>query len=132
MRCAPECSCGRHRPPSAQRLAVMTTAATKHGHSRRKTGQTPTYYTWKSMLMRATNPKHKDFYRYGGRWPNPVTVEDSRWFDFRNFLVDMGDRPTGMTIDRVDNERGYFKDNCRWATASEQSRNQRPRRRKAA
>lgn len=49
---------------------------------------------------------------------------ENRWVEsFENFLADMGERPKGKTLDRIDNTKGYFKDNCRWATQSEQNRN---------
>jgi hypothetical protein len=59
---------------------------------------------------------------YGGRG---ITVEDPRWFKFENFLADMGEPPPGLSLDRIDNERGYRKDNCHWVTRSEQMRNRR-------
>lgn len=71
------------------------------------------------MKTRCTNPKATRYPEYGGRG---ITVCE-RWNDFANFLADMGERPVGMTIDRRDNDLGYFKENCRWATHLEQTQN---------
>lgn len=83
---------------------------------------TPTYRTWQNMMNRCGNPKATQYKYYGGRG---VTVCE-RWHDFRNFLEDMGERPNGKTIDRVEDALVYSKENCRWATHSEQIRNRRP------
>lgn len=72
------------------------------------------------MLQRCTNQKHPSFPRYGGRG---ITVCD-RWRSFNTFLADMGDPPPERSLDRIDNDRGYEPSNCRWATRSEQARNQ--------
>lgn len=103
--------------------AVRRIKALKHGFNR-----TPTYVTWCAMHARCTNSKLKSFKDYGGRG---IRVCD-RWKDFANFLADMGERPTGRSIDRIDVNGNYEPDNCRWATASEQRRNQRPVRAAAA
>jgi hypothetical protein len=86
----------------------------KHGMS-----FSPTYVTWTSMLQRCTNPKHKHYANYGGKG---VQVCE-RWRDFRLFLEDMGERPAGMSIDRLANGKGYEPGNCRWATRADQNRN---------
>lgn len=75
------------------------------------------------MWARCTNQKKKAYKNYGGRGISVCT----RWLMFQWFYKDMGPRPPGMTLDRKDNDKGYNKANCRWATRSEQERNKRPR-----
>lgn len=91
----------------------------KHGHT--TGGWSPTYNTWVSMLQRCTNPRATYYRYYGGRG---IAVCD-RWRSFASFLADMGERPAGKSIDRIDTNGDYEPGNCRWATASEQRRNQR-------
>jgi hypothetical protein len=81
--------------------------------------KSPEYCTWQSMKTRCSNPKHKHYYRYGGRGIN----YDPSWEYFENFYADMGKRPDGYTLDRIDNNKGYSKDNCKWASRKEQSKN---------
>jgi len=80
------------------------------------------YTAWNHMIQRTINPEHKSYKDYGGRG---ITVCDE-WFDINNFISDM--YPTfkeGLSIDRIDNNKGYSKENCRWATKATQSRNTR-------
>lgn len=73
------------------------------------------------MKARCDNPSHTSFKNYGARG---VGYEPT-WAVFENFLKDMGERPTGKSLDRIDNAKGYSKGNCRWASRQQQNRNKR-------
>lgn len=91
----------------------------KHGHTNAKGWRSPTYRSWQAMRNRCCNPNDIRWHRYGGRG---ISVCD-RWLNsFENFLSDMGEKPDGMTLDRVDNDGNYEPDNCRWATSKTQGR----------
>lgn len=96
-----------------------------HGHLVRGK-RSRTYRSWDAMKERCANPKFIGWHRYGGR--GIAVCERWRGPDgFENFLADMGERPEGKTLDRIDNEGNYEPGNCRWATPSEQRKNQAPR-----
>ena len=91
----------------------------KHGHASNKKGLSPTYRSWQSMKNRCCNPNDNKYPRYGGRG---ITLQES-WNTFLNFLADMGERPEGTTLGRIDNEGNYEKQNCRWETIEQQASN---------
>jgi len=122
------CDCGKdHSLPLGQwgrtqscgclRSEILLARHTRHGYS-----GTSIYMTWTDLVGRCTRPTHKRWADYGGRG---ITVCE-RWRDFANFLTDVGDRPSGMTLDRIDNDRGYEPDNVRWTDYSTQAKNRRP------
>ena len=90
----------------------------KHGHARRGRWS-GTYISWVNMLGRVDHPQEWKVQYYAGKG---IAICD-RWRTFENFLADMGDRPFGTSLDRIDNNRGYQPGNCRWATKAEQQRN---------
>lgn len=84
--------------------------AYRHGHCGRMTGQSSEYMTWSAMIQRCTNPHNKAYHDYGDR---NITV-CNRWKQFENFISDVGPRPRGFTLERVNNDLGYSKENCKW------------------
>lgn len=102
-------SCGCNPPPIV------------HGHTA-SGGMSPEYQSWRAMIQRCTNPKNNRFQYYGARG---IAVCE-RWETFSNFLRDMGPKPTPKhSLERVENDKGYSPDNCKWATALEQRHNRR-------
>lgn len=103
--------------------------ARTHGHAGQAgKARTPTYHSWQSMVARCTRPTHMYWPIYGGRG---ITVSP-RWLkSFPTFLADMGERPAGMTLDRIDPNGNYTPENCRWATAKQQRHNRRDARAQA-
>jgi hypothetical protein len=103
------------------RVELARSRATKHGYGRKR--QRPAIYScWVNMMTRCTNPNSSKWKDYGGRGIS-VCV---RWrHSFESFLADMGEKPAGLTLDRIDNDGNYEPSNCRWATPSEQRINSR-------
>ena len=95
--------------------------ASAKGRTTRACYMTLTRVSWFNMRARCTNPRATAFDRYGARGIRVC----ARWRSFENFLRDMGERPVGRTLDRIDSDGNYTPKNCRWATRSEQERNKR-------
>lgn len=109
-------SCGCYQ------LEVAAKVNTKHGFSSSDKMHI-SYPVWQSMKERCRNKKLKSYKDYGGRGIKVC----KRWLNsFTNFINDMGERPTlKHTIDRIDNNKGYYNGNCKWSTITEQTRNRR-------
>ena len=107
-------SCGcLHRELASQN---MTCQKLKHGMA-----GTKIYGIWSSMIGRCRNPYHHAYKSYGARG---ITI-NKRWLEFDQFYKDMGDPPPKHSLERIDNNKGYTKDNCKWATTKEQMNNRR-------
>lgn len=105
-------SCGCYRRENAAK--ILRKIVTTHG----KKGA-PVYTSWQNMWQRCTNKKHKSYNLYSS-----IKI-DKDWKKFENFYRDMGDRPKGTTLDRINNLGPYCKENCRWATSKQQILNRR-------
>lgn len=123
-----QCDCGNKRTVSKWHvLAGRTTScgcyvkdmmrAKKTIHNMCKT---PTYYVWQNMRERCSSLAHKNYKDYGGRG---ISVCERWQNSFANFLADMGEKPKGLSLDRINNDGNYCPENCRWVDAKLQNRN---------
>ena len=99
----------------------MSNQYTKSHKQGRKGQESGAYKSWTRMKVRCMNKNDKSYPRYGGRG---ITVCE-RWLSFDNFYEDMGDRPEGTSLDRIDNNGNYEHSNCSWATSVQQQANKR-------
>jgi hypothetical protein len=114
---------GRRWSLRAERCAALGRARRVHGHLAGGLGPSPTYISWLAMLNRCTRESAAGWRWYGGRG---IKVHPA-WRTFAGFLADVGERPAGRTIDRIDPDDGYRPGNVRWATWAEQVANRHPR-----
>jgi len=133
------CDCGKLDVIRLGKVQSQRTCLDCQNYRLRKTGgigtrthgqtDTPEYRTWTGMKERCCNSRKRSFKDYGGRG---IRVCD-RWLNsFESFLTDMGPKPSSAhSIDRINNDGNYEPGNCRWATASQQARNKRPRQKRA-
>lgn len=125
--CSCECGGSAVIDTSSLRRGLSKTCGCSHvkHNNTWKGGATREYFSWMAMLQRCRNPRSHKYALYGGRG---ITVAE-QWSDFRVFLKDMGPRPEGTSIDRIDPDGNYEPSNCRWATVLEQRANRRDSRR---
>lgn len=127
------CDCGKEKPVrgvslhsgrsnscGCLNLEVRKIACKTHGYASYGK-KSLTYSTWLGMKQRCLNHRHSAYYLYGGRGIKIC----KKWLAFSGFINDMGEKPSGFSLDRIDPNKGYNKANCRWATVEQQSNNKR-------
>jgi hypothetical protein len=132
-RCRCECGVIKSAPANSLTSGRTRSCGCLHREAARITGSTigvthgetgtPTYTCWAAMIRRCYNPNAVQYRHYGGRGIKVCT----RWKSYVNFRDDMGRKPDGLSLDRIDVDGDYCQENCRWATALMQTRNRRPR-----
>lgn len=116
------CVCGKEKSVYATHLLRGNTKTCSPGGNHGIGKRTPGYSSWDAMVSRCTRPTHMHYASYGGRG---ITVCASWRESFANFYADMGDRPDGCSLDRIDPNGNYEPANCRWATPKQQQNNMR-------
>lgn len=131
-----QCDCGTVKPIQVTNLVrakscgcmtnqILRECRTIHGASVHGTENYRAYYIWRSIKARCDKKSHKSYPHYGGRG---ITYPEA-WKNFESFISDVGWPPSrSHTIDRINNEMGYSKENCKWSTPTEQARNRRSNR----
>lgn len=121
-----KCDCGKEKIIKTTKITtghttscgcIKKTNALKHGLT-----NTKEYHIWNNIKARCSNPNNLGYKNYGGRG---IKICKEWEESFENFLKDMGNCPVGYSIERINNNKGYFKDNCKWASSKEQSLNRR-------
>lgn len=119
------CDCGRNHIAYGGNLRSGKTKSCgclrRHNAVTHDMSRTSTYGSWQAMKARCSNPNKPQFKDYGGRGIS----YDPKWESFEGFLADMGKAPKDYSIDRIDNNSGYYKENCRWTDDKIQARNRR-------
>jgi hypothetical protein len=123
------CECGNEvtvpgnslRTRNTKSCGCLREEASREAHTTHGMSRSRTYHIWQSMMRRCYEEDFLGYENYGGRG----IVVEGRWYTFENFVRDMGECPAGLTLDRIDTEKGYGPDNCRWADQKTQTRNRR-------
>lgn len=126
-----QCDCGNEATVLSSNLTKGNTKSCGCQSSRKTIGQraskhmmtdTPEYNSWRAMKDRCYCKSHSEYKRYGARG---IEVCDSWKNSFEKFFQDMGPKPTGFSLERIDYDKGYSPSNCKWASSNEQANNKR-------
>ena len=122
-----KCDCGKEKVIYVYKVKSGDTKSCgclKGGNFKHRMYGTKIYRIWQAMKSRCLNPNNQAYKNYGGRG----IIICERWNSFKNFYKDMGDVPKNKSIDRIKNNKGYYKSNCKWSTKKEQQNNTRSNR----